>query len=1092
MADELTRQQMNKIMAFVDTAMMRQKFGAEKGDMKETGLKSLAELETHLKDMNDISGKMVRGLRDLLKWPKTINQVYRDIQTAVHDSSSNYADSINKMSKVNLESIRIHGANSEAIKNQTKGILKSVHALSDFKENAKKYNEITALIAKTADRKDELERKPTTTATPAEKAELAHLKNAEAAQQQFENDIKKQITELKEALFNSGSMTAEMQGEFSSHLKALIEIEDTIKSGNELAENDFKVAEEILEVSKAQLQVTTAANNHFKEHLKEAQAQGKAMALAIGAMAIAVGKRVAESLYSQLGANLGGTVAGSHTQMAYNLGMSPEDLYGVAKTNATQLQLFSGGKSTNESLESENLRQLQLSTRALGLTGAEALKAALKNIDSQLYMGTYRKEHTEQQRVAAATRMSNKFSEAGSMLQESGTDFAADFNDKLESGLLNSEIMELSKDKNLSQKDLSDALIDNVKMQRLSVRQLGLNNEYHKQMLQEGIRARHQGLEQFIRGQIGVSAGKSLTNSFLGINISPEQSLALSKSEALGGDLTKLTDTEMAMVVNLQADIDKKQTEIQNELAAATSQDEIQKVMSKQLMFNTMRQQLPSITFSDEKIIQAGAARIRAKTIDAATVRDALTKKIISTPIAQMDEAANKSTTAVSSFTGALLEAVEKIRGAFASPIGSVVGSALGWAGAAGASGFGGYVGGKWAARGLGVTTPAGPTPPSGGRFANLFKGKKGKAIIGTAILAGLLYGVDSYASDGGSGGSGGSGGGPTIGPNGEMIDGTFSIENATLNITNSNGGTGGNGGNGGSNISPEMLEKAAAYGGTALVGGGVLYDIMKTLQTTTAVGAAQKGLAVGGNLLKSSGIWTAIASLGEAGYVGYNTGSDEYGKYFQMETGSVLSDLLVRSIGFQHDLRAIAVRNLSFGIIDAKTVAERMAEDPNANIGSDTKGLIDTYTNNDEPPDLYPWMPKIRKPLEFVDHSKPLQESDILKFIDKEKDDRLAVLAAKEEKMADIQKNVEEERSKLDPSAIEFMEKIVGFFETITRIGTSIAGVNKQEVLDKRTQQQIDKDAAASAQGRVDAGVARVTDTVTRAVAKTKASVWG
>lgn len=1065
--EQLTRQQMNKIMSFVDTAMMRQKFGSEKGEQKETGLKSLTDLENQIKDMNDVTGRLARGFRDLLKLPKSINQVFSDIEKIVYDSTSNYAQTINKISKINLQSIKTHGANSDAIKNQTKSILRSVHALSDFRDNAKKYNEITDLITKTKGRKEEIEKKPSSNITSSEKVELASIKSAELARDQFKKDINLQIEEIKEVLAGDNSLTDEMKQAFEQYKDTLNGIHESIRNGEQISADNLKTSDELLAVNKAQLQVTSITNTHFKEYIQSAQAQGKAMALAIGAMAVSIGKGINASTLSRQGANL----ADDNFVTAARMGLSPSELHSVTRTSATELGMAAGTFNAGDALgQSGFMTDLQTTARQIGLIGVEGAKAALETFNFQLRSGMYNMSDTNEQRVQSAETFLKAVKYGAAQINVPIDEYMGEIKQLMDSGDL-SPIMDQLDKTGLTGDAYTSALVENVTAIKANIKNLGLNSNYLKLGLEMRKKAGGQGLEELIRGRVGASIGLSTVQSFTGQKFSKEDKDLLMRFQDVK-DLNLFQEPEQKRILNLLAPFKKEQDEILSRRAKGIAKPGD---MERLAMANTMLAVAPSDVTSQATLEMARESQ---------RVRDANEKNKKpdgSTPMVnKSEEALQGIMEPLTNFENALLDAAQKIRGAFESPLGAPIGSALGWAGNATAE-LAGTVGGAYAASKLGLLGEAGK---GGSKMMGMLKGGSKLALLG-----GLAYGAYSLLSSDGGGGSGGVGGsGSIVGPNGELSNATFSIQSAILNIGNSSQQIGSvsipqntpiSTENGNFSSSAVLGVGAAALGTTGLsaVTTGVTKSLSSRLPGPLAglltgmltynelgedpsVGRAERVGGAVGSGLGSAGGWWAGASAGAA--LGTAIG------------GTSLNPMVAGGLGIA-------------GGLAGAYLGEAAVQKAGETVGSGLDYMTDSTA------ELFWQMDKFAENFGIGVQETP--DIRAIQWIDENSNASglpSTMLAAREEDSKNQPK--QEEKQVLDIKTEEvkdFINKVTGFFENISNIGSLMLGLNKQKVLDERTEKQIAADAAASAQARVDSGKARVNDAVNRAVAKTNAPIW-
>lgn len=1069
---EFTQQQINRIMEFASLTIQKQKFTPEKGDLKDTGIKSLSELESHIRDMNNVTGRLVRGFQDLLKLPRTVNQVFNDIEKIIHDSTSRYADDINKLSKASLEAIRINGANSDAIKNQTKGILTSIHALKDFRENAITLNKLLEEKSKLDTRKTELVTKGSS-ATAPEKKELAEIEKTLIVITEAYKNQKTQITEELNnvsrgiAMMPDGMRQAMIDVGFA---KAIMDMQINLAAHDaKLSNDEIEIAGKQLNVLQALLQSMSVTFSQIKEYTKQVQAQGKAMALAVGTMSIAMGKSINDAVLSRQGANL----AENNFITAARMGLSPSELNSVAKTSASELGMFSGTYNPGDALDDSGLMvQLQDTARKMGLVGVEGTKMALEAFNFQRRSGTYDMDQTQSQRVQSSENFLRAMKSAAAELQMPLDEFSSEVKGLMDSGYLNPLMDKLDKT-GLTGDAYDAAVMENVKAVKGNIKQLGYNNDYLKKTLDAQRAATSTGLEQYIRGKVGVSMGVSALDRYLDYDLTEKDRKIFDVVQRTGSD-RQLAPEDQIRYQKILSDAKAKSFAALQGLKVNGTPEEIAKAEAaymQMVTFNTMSQLIPTSSLDDHAQMTAyDAARAGRTNIEN-------TKPDGSSPVLNKTEQALNDIIAPLNFLETTLLDIERsLRGAFSSPIGAPFGAALGWVGNATAE-IAGTVAGGLALNKMGLLSGAGKGMRMGGRLGAL-------ALGATAMYEGYKY----LTSDSG-GGSGSTGGVPSIGPNGELSNATFSIQHAILNIGSNKMDVGtdttsipvamspilDNG-----NISDTALSAAGvaslgltatslARGTVGTISGKLLgpvmgiFDGMQTyneLGEDPSVGRAERiGGAVGSGL-GSAGGWWAGASAGAA--LGTALG------------GASLNPIVAGALG------------LAGGAIGAYAGEAAVQE-----VGTVVGSGIDYMT--DSTAELFWQMDKFAENFGIGVQEAP--DNRVIQWIDENSNASglpSNVLAAREEDAKNQPKQEEKQGLDLKTEEVkEFIDKVTGFFENISNIGSLMLGLNKQKVLDERTEKQIAADAAASAQARVDSGKARVNDAVNRAVAKTNAPIW-
>lgn len=1069
---EFTPQQINKIMEFATLTLQRQKFAPEKGDLRDTGMRSLSELENQIKDMNNVTGRLARGFRDLLKMPRSVEQAFNDIEKIIHNSTSKYADDINKLSKASLDAIRTHGANSDAIKNQTKGVLTSIHALKDFRENAITLNKLLEEKSKLDTRKTELVTKGTA-ATATEKKELVDIEKALISITEAYENQKTQITEELAnvskgiAMMPDGMRQAMIDAGFA---QAIMDMQiNLIGHDAKLSNDEIQMAGKQLNVLQELSQSMSVTFSQIKEYTKEIQSQGKAMALAAGAMAIAMGKSINDAVLSRQGANL----AENNFVAAARMGISPSELNSVAKTSASELGMFSGTYNPGDALDDSGLMvQLQDTARKMGLVGVEGTKMALETFNFQRRSGTYDMDQTQSQRVQSSENFLRAMKSAAVELQMPLDEFSTEVKGLMEAGYLNPLLDQLDKTK-LSGDEKDAATIEQVKAIKGNIKQLGYNNDYLKKTLDARREASGQGIEQFIMGQVGVGIGTSALQEFMGRDKISQADIDIFKMVQTIGDPTLLPVEQQKRYQEILADAHQKSMDTMVMYAdPKIPKAEKEAALSKLLAFNTMSQAVPASSIGPEARLEAYNAR-RAGDTNAENTKDDGSSPVLN----KSEQALADIIAPLNALETTLLDIERSLRGAFSSPIGAPFGAALGWVGNATAE-IAGTVAGGLALNKMGLLGGAGKGMRMGGRIGAL-------ALGATALYGGYKY----LTSDSDSGGSGSSGGVPTIGPNGELSNATFSIQHAILNIGSNKMDVGtdttsipiavssipDNG-----NISDTALSAAGvaslgltatslARGTAGTISGKLLgpvmgiFDGMQTyneLGEDSSVGRAERiGGAVGSGLGSAGGWWAgaaAGASLGAA--IG----------------GTSLNPIVAGALG------------LAGGAIGAYAGEAAVQE-----AGAATGAAIDYMT--DSTAELFWQMDKFAE--NFGIGVQEVPDTRAIQWIDENSNASglpSTMLAAREEESKNQPKQEEKQGLDIKTEEVkEFIDKVTGFFDKITNIGSLMLGLNKQEVLDNRTKEQIEKDAAASAQARVDSGKARVNDAVNRAVAKTSASIW-
>lgn len=1058
---EFTPQQINKIMEFATLTLQRQKFAPEKGDLRDTGMRSLSELENQIKDMNNVTGRLARGFRDLLKMPRSVEQAFNDIEKIIHNSTSKYADDINKLSKASLDAIRTHGANSDAIKNQTKGVLTSIHALKDFRENAITLNKLLEEKSKLDTRKTELVTKGTA-ATATEKKELVDIEKALISITEAYENQKTQITEELAnvskgiAMMPDGMRQAMIDAGFA---QAIMDMQiNLIGHDAKLSNDEIQMAGKQLNVLQELSQSMSVTFSQIKEYTKEIQSQGKAMALAAGAMAIAMGKSINDAVLSRQGANL----AENNFVAAARMGISPSELNSVAKTSASELGMFSGTYNPGDALDDSGLMvQLQDTARKMGLVGVEGTKMALETFNFQRRSGTYDKDKTPEQRIQSSENFLRAMKSAAVELQMPLDEFSSEVKGLMDSGYLNPLLDKLDNSK-LTGDEKDAAAIEQVKAIKANIKQLGYNNDYLKKTLDAQRAATSTGLEQYIRGQIGVSMGVSALDQYLDYDLTEKDRKIFDVVQRTGNDRS-LGKEDQIRYQKILADAKTKSFAALEGLKVSGTPEEVAKAEAaymRMITFNTMSQLIPTSSLDDQAQMTAYDAYRASKTNEDNTNADG------SSPVLNKSKQALEDIIApLNMFETTLLDIEQKIRGAFSSPIGAPFGAALGWAGNASAEIAGTVVGG-FALNKMGLLGGAGKGLRMGGRVGAL------------ALGATALYGGYKYLTSDSGGGSGSTGGVPTIGPNGELSNATFSIQHAILNIGSNKMDVGtdttsipivvspilDNG-----NISDAALSAAGvaslgltatslARGTAGTISGKLLgpvmgiFDGMRTyneLGEDSSVGRAERiGGAVGSGLGSAGGWWAgaaAGASLGAA--IG----------------GTSLNPIVAGALG------------LAGGAIGAYA-GEAAVQEAGATAGA----AIDYMT--DSTAELFWQMDKFAE--NFGIGVQEVPDTRAIQWIDENSNASglpSKVIEAQEQK-AKLEAKTEEQKEEIATEDVKaFMDKVSNVLDIIGNYVPWIKAKDTQTEMANKSEADIDKQMAASAKERLDSGIAGFYDKVNR-----------
>jgi len=1074
---EFTPQQINKIMEFATLTLQRQKFAPEKGELGETGMKSLSEFENHIKDMNDVTGRLYRGFKDLLKMPRSVEEAFNDIEKIIHNSTSKYADDINKLSKASLAAIRTHGANSDAIKNQTKGVLTSIHALKDFRENAITLNKLLEEKSKLSTRKGELDVRGSA-ATTSEKKELVEIEKALTA---ITEAYKAQKTQISEELDNVSKGIAMMP---DGMRQAMIDVgfaEAVMQMKIDLGQKNAKLSNEQIEMAGKQLnvlqqlsQTMSVTFSQIKEYVKEVQSQGKAMALAAGAMAIATGKNINDAVLSRLGANL----AENNFITASRMGLSPSELNSVAKTNASELGMFSGTYNPGDAFDDSALMvQLQDTARKMGLVGVEGTKMVLETFNFQRRSGSYDKNQTPQQRIQSADSFLKAMKSGAYELQMPLEEYTAEIKGLLESGYLNPFIDTLSK--NLTGDERDAAILEHTKVVKGNIRQLGYNNDYLKKTLDMQRSATATGLEKMIRDQIGVEMGSAALDQYLPGGLSARDKEIINVVQK--GNLKGLSTTDQERYQEILAGVKKKSLGIVGNMKVDGTPQEKAKAnaaYTEMATFNMLKDIIQIDALSEDAMFTQYNAKIAADTNKKNTDADG------SSPVRSKSEQALEDIIApLNNFEENLLDVEQKIRGAFSSPIGAPIGTALGWAGTQIAT----TAGTLWAANKMGLMAPAAPAAAGGGgKMAKAMSMAKGGGKL--AILGGLAYGVYSLLSSDG-GGSGGAGGAGSLGPNGEISNATFSIQSAILNIGNGTQtiGTGAelpvaavttaSAGESAGNFSDKAIlgTGAAALGSSLLptvAGKGLFGALAKKLPgplgglftgmytynelgEDSSVGRAERTGGAIGSALGSAGGWWAGATAGAA--IGTPMG------------GTTLNPVVAGALGV-----AGGLAGAYFGEAAVQEVGEE--------VGSAFDYMTDSTA------ELFWQMDKFAENFGIGVQADPEAANSMIQWIDENSNASglpSTILAAQEQKMSQAEKDKEDAEKKIDPEVVkQFMDKISGVMDILGNFLPWWKTAETQKQLETRTDKEIAasfeqqvKDANAMAFSKVTKNIGRASE---------------
>lgn len=1068
MAQEFTPQQINKIMDFVSNAVMRQKYDPYKETQKGTTLTSVVDLENHLKSINDVSGKLVRGFRDLLKIPRSVNDVFKDVERLVHDSTSRYAEEINKLTKANIESIKTHGANSKAVKQQTEGLVKSVNALKSLKESAKSASYLQETQLKASGRKTELENK--SGRSVKEEQELKDIVELLKTDGEFTKTFASERNAikimLKDAIDGIEQMPADMQANMKTYLDELKAIQSSVEHGNIITTEQVRLLDKSVDIQSAILKSSDVANQKMMEHLGAVESQYKAMALAIGGMAVAVGKSVNSATLSRQGANL----ADNNFFTALRMGISASEMHGLAKTNTTELGLFSGSFNAGDALNDSGLMSdLQDTARKMGLIGVEGAKTALETFNFQLRSGNYDITDTKAERIQSAETFLNAVKHGAARIHMPLDEYVSEIKGLMDSGDLSPLMDQLDKS-GLSGDAYTSALIENVTAIKANIRNLGLNSNYLKLGIELQKKASSQGFEELIRGKVGASIGLSTIQSFTGQKFTKEDTDLLMRFQDVK-NLNLFEKDEQTRILDLLAPFKKEQDEILSRRAKGI---ENPGDMERLAMANTMLSIVPSDVTSQATLEMARESK---------RLRDSnLENKLPDGTTPMVNENKNalaEITQPLSRIEQYLLDIQKVVTGALSSPLGSLAGGAMGFAGSMAVEAAGG-AGTLWAAKKMGLLKPDADPKTSGKGIGNILKGKKGKVLIAAGIAA-ALYGTYNYLSaDGGgdasvmSGGGGTGGAGSIVGPNGEITNAEFSIQNAVLNIAGVSSSITGN-------KSEDDIEKLATYGSLGIagltVGSSLWADKAKI---AASQGMKGKGLAMlksGGMGLAKAHVGYSVASAGfEAAASGFETDTDQYAKYFGADAGdSVMEDLSVRTMGLTHDFFAKFGNAITFGYADLQTVQERLASDPE--VRDTSVGMMGSFFDtifgvNDQA-------------------EEALESNPYIHWIDENSGLSLPSKTEVQEEKAKAQVKTEEEKvDELKNEEIkEFMTTVVGFFEKIGDFTGWWRSKNSQEEIAARNKEDVERDQAEAIHSRVDAGSVRVNDALNRGLARVKNS---
>lgn len=749
---------------------MRQKFRSETVEINDDQLKSISELDKQVKNMSDVTGKLIRGFKDLIKLPKTVNSAFNDIEKIVYNSTSKYADDINRLNKANLDAIRVHGINSQAIKNQTASLLSSVQTLKDFKESAKDLN---FLLEKRDKLASEIKSDP-------EKA-----KAYEAALKVIDGDIKKMSDEMSKNLvdvnLNTQNMTEEMQEAMADYTKKLSDIIAELKE----SDLDKRKPIEIENISKilvgkmSQVNTTEQATEYLKKYLSEAESQIKGFISAATAMITSVGKGINTALLSRLGTNL----AENNFITAVRMGLSPTELNSVARTSTTELGLASGSFNAGDVMSQSGLMvQMQDSARKIGLIGAEGTKAALETFNFQLRSGQYNPEASEKERISSTDTFLQAVKLGAAKIHAMPDEYLNEMKDLMDSGYLIPIMDQLDRMPGLKGDQYVSALLENVAATKANIRNLGLNSSYLKMGLELQRKAGSAGFEEYLRGKIGTSISASALSSFTGMKLSESDKELLQRYQDVKNINLIEDENDRKRIMEILRSPGKIRDNI---LVRRGRGEDVSSDMARMTLTNTLMSILPSDAINETNIQMAREAERLSKEVDESKKIDGTTPLVN-----QTEKALSSIIEPLNLFETALLDAEQKIRGAMENPFWSALSSPVAGIGSVlleGASTAAsvallskmGLLGGG---DGKILTTGGMGGTPRGGRGLNFLKGSGKLALYG-----GAAYGAYSLLTSnlGGSGNVDSITERGILDSNGEIANASFTIKSGILNIGN-------------------------------------------------------------------------------------------------------------------------------------------------------------------------------------------------------------------------------------------------------------------------------------------------------------------
>lgn len=801
----LTPQQIQQLASQASSALIRQHLEDPKAKFRDKpSSPAIKDFEKTSTEIGKVAERMVRGFKDMLSIPKTVEQAFKELSEELKDDTREYSDSINKMTKATLDYVKNNKGNIKNLKDQSKAIFETSKRLDTFMSDLSNIKDLERQQQKIIDdlkKKQETKQAKIDAKTNSgmewnrllkdmtklgeqqknlEKIIQEYKGKADPASAGVSDDLAKMVAEFQEMI----SHDRDAQDHFQPLIEDINKIVDKIKDNGDkdliISEEEKKTLKHMSTILEERNTALEAGVNRLTTTMVDNSKRFESIFKGI----ISLSGTLAKTSFGAFGAQGRAGLMGEFMPKlgeAWNLGISPEELYSIMAENKMSLGMYYGKDNLSTAIDDDAvMRAAQKSQLVLGLVGKDAIEQHLRNVESQLYMGTYDRNATPEDRNAQSQKLSESLAYYANMNRVDAQKYATQFTEDLRGGMLNPMITRL-KQQGTTSENMQDTLQQSYGVLRAQLKHLGYADDYYKYMMQQDMIARNKDLVGAIMGQVGVDVMMTQLES-MGIKTTAKDRDLFKRLEIAGSfQGMGATKEEMERMQFLQASVYRKG----NEYIGATqdrsrSPEGIIAAYSDYLLFNTFGQRFNTVGFNQEAVETAGNARIASETIAAASKYDA-SGNLLYSPVLSLDDASNKAATSVNSLNSALELLFNIAKGTLGNPFGATAAGIGGFALDTAETAIGGYAAMKMI---------------QGGGIMKLLSGSKwGKLLLaGTTIataVGGMSY-LSSSASESGATGAGSVGSQPNtqdpfyrdlLGMPIETQQGTFNINSAILNI---------------------------------------------------------------------------------------------------------------------------------------------------------------------------------------------------------------------------------------------------------------------------------------------------------------------